>query len=60
MTKSERLNYIRTVCNRGEMIQSIDPDETDLAEEFANFVRDQGVEDDITKACIDAVFEGGQ
>lgn len=48
------------VCERGEMVQAIDPDENDIAEEFANFVYEQGIEDDITMACIDAVFEGGQ
>lgn len=60
MTLQERYNYIKLVCERGEMIQAIDPDETDVADEFANFVRDEGIEDDITAACMDAVFEGGQ
>jgi len=60
MTHIERYDYIKMVCERGEMVQAIDPDENDIAEEFANFVYEQGIEDDITMACIDAVFEGGQ
>jgi hypothetical protein len=59
MTKEERLAYIKLVATRGEMIQFVDPDEGDLADEFANLVRNQGVEDDINDAVLDAVFEGG-
>ena len=61
MTYQERYDYIKLFCNRGELVQAIDPDEEDIADEFSRFVsRHEGLEDEITAACMDAVFEGGQ
>ena len=61
MSPEARLELIRRIHQTRDEGLVLSPSDADLAEEISLFnARHEEARDEITAACMDAVFEGGQ